>query len=258
MTTPNTPYSGAAPNSGAVPNSNDPDEIRREIERTQARLSADVNVLGEKVSPGAIVNRRVDRVRNSAGRLKDKVMGSNPSTSTYSGTHLGGSGGGFRDTAHGAASSVSGAASSAAGTVSDAASSAAGTVSDAASSAASAVQAAPQAVRQQTQGHPLAAGLIAFGVGWLASSLLPASRREQELAEQAKERASDLGQPLAQVANEVKANLAGPAPQAVESVKSTAPDAGQTVAQEGRAAAGHVQGQARDSADTVRQSAQSG
>lgn len=240
----------------AVPNTNDPDEIRREIERTQARLSSDVNVLGEKVSPGAIVNRRVDRVRNSAGRLKDKVMGSDSAT-TYSGTHLGGSGGGFRDSAHGAASSVSGAASSAAGTVSDAASSAAGTVSDVASSAASAVQAAPQAVRQQTQGNPLAAGLIAFGVGWLASSLLPASRREQELAEQAKDMASDLGQPLAQVANEVKDNLTGPAQQAVESVKSTATEAGQTVAQEGKVAASHVQEQARDSAGTVRQQAQS-
>jgi len=234
----------------AVPNTNDPDEIRRETERTQARLSSDVNVLGEKVSPGAIVNRRVDRVRGSAARLKDKVMGSNPSStygSSYSGTHLGGSGGGVRDTAH-----------SAAGTVSDAASSAAGTVSDAASNAASAVQAAPQAVRQQTQGNPLAAGLIAFGVGWLASSLLPASRREQELAAQAKDRASDLGRPLAQVANEVKDNLAGPAQQAVESVRSTATDAGQTVADESRAAAGHVQEQARDSAGTVRQSAQSG
>jgi hypothetical protein len=230
----------------AVPNSNDPDEIRREIERTQARLSSDVNVLGEKVSPGAIVNRRVDRVRSGAGRLKDRVMGSSSAT-TYSGTHLGGSGGGVRDTAHNAA-----------GTVSDAASSAAGTVSDVASSAASAVQAAPQAVRQQTQGNPLAAGLIAFGVGWLVSSVLPASRREQELAEQAKERASELGQPLAQVANEVKDNLAAPAQQAVESVRSSATEAGQTVADEGRNAAGHVQEQARDSAGTVRQASQSG
>jgi hypothetical protein len=32
---------------------------------------------------------------------------------------------------------------------------------------------APQAVRQQTQGNPLAAGIIAFGVGMLAATLIP-------------------------------------------------------------------------------------
>ena len=53
----------------------DPDQLRRDIERTQAALSQDVNALGEKVSPGRIVGRRVDRVRGSASRLKDRVMG---------------------------------------------------------------------------------------------------------------------------------------------------------------------------------------
>ena len=78
-----------------------------------------------------------------------------------------------------AASGAAGTASSAASSVSDAASSAASTVSDAASSAAAAVQDAPQVARRQAQGNPLAAGLIAFGAGWLVSSLAPASRAEQ-------------------------------------------------------------------------------
>jgi hypothetical protein len=46
--------------------------------------------------------------------------------------------------------------------------------------------------------------------GWLISSLLPACRREQELAEQAKNKATELGQPLAdaakQAATEMKDN----------------------------------------------------
>jgi hypothetical protein len=46
------------------------------------------------------------------------------------------------------------------------------------------------AVGGQTQGNPLAAGLIAFGVGWLAASLIPASRPEQQAAAKAKEHAS--------------------------------------------------------------------
>lgn len=231
-------------------NTDDPDQLRREIERTQAALSDDVDVLTEKVSPGAIVERRVNRVRGTANRWKDKVMGN--STTGYTGTYTGAqSSGGVRQNAQQAVGTVS-------DRVSDTASSAAGTVSDAASATADAVQAAPQAIRQQTQGNPLAAGLVAFGVGWLVSSLLPASRREQELAEQAKDRASELSGPLAQIAGEVKENLAGPAQQAVESVRSSAVEAGQTVAEEGRSAAGDVQEQARDSAGTVRNAAQSG
>jgi hypothetical protein len=228
----------------------DPEQIRREIERTQDALSNDVDALTEKVTPGRIVERRVQRARGTAARWKDKVMGSNP---MQSGT--------ARDTAQQVAGSVSGTASSAASSVSDAASGAASTVTGAASGAAStvtgAVSEAPQFARQQAQGNPLAAGLIAFGAGWLISSLLPATRREQELADQAKNKATELGRPVAdaakQAAIEAKENLAEPAQEAVESVRSTATDAGRTVADEGRAAAGNVQGQAQESAGNARQ-----
>jgi hypothetical protein len=137
--------------------------------------------------------------------------------------------------------------------VQDAAGAAAGAVQDAASTAAGAVQEAPQAILRQTRGNPLAASLIAFGVGWLVSSLLPASRREQELADQAKQVAQEKVVPVAQqVVGEVKENLRDPAQQAVESVKSTAQDAKDTVAEEGRAATQDVQGRAHDAAGTVR------
>jgi Protein of unknown function (DUF3618) len=250
----------------------DPEQIRREIERTQATLSQDVDALTEKVTPGKIVERRVDRARDAASRLKEKVMGSNP----LHAAGQGGSGpygsGGVRstasnvapsnftdrvsDTASSAAASVQGAASTATGAVQDAASTATVAVQDAASTAAGAVQEAPRVLRQQTRGNPLAAGLIAFGAGWLISSLLPATRREQELADQAKQVAQEKVQPVAQqVASEVKENLREPAQQAVESVRSTAQDATETVADEGRSAAQDVQGRAQDAAGTVRSSA---
>ena len=247
----------------------DPEKIRREIERTQANLSQDVDALTEKVTPGQIVRRRVDRARDSATRLKDKVMGSNPvhaSSHTASGQHSGGGISGtvsqtadrVSGTASAAASSASDAASSAASTVQGAASNATEAVQDAASTAADRLQQAPQAIRQQARGNPLATGLIAFGAGWLISSLLPASRREQELADQAKQVAQEKVQPVAQqVANQVKDNLREPAQQAVESVKSTAQDAGQTVAEQGRSAAQDVQGRAQDATGAVRSSANS-
>ena len=231
----------------------DPEQIRREIERTQAALSQDVDALTDKVTPGKIVERRVDRARDAATKLKEKVMGSDPHGSGGYG------GGGVRSAASQTADRVSGTASSAASSVQDAAASAAGTVQDAASTAADAVQQAPQAIRRQTRGNPLAAGLIAFGAGWLVSSLLPASRREQELGDQAKQVAQEKVQPvLQQVAGEVGDNLREPVQQAAESVKATAQDAKETVADEGRSAAQDVSGRAQHATGTVRSSTNGG
>ena len=221
--------------------SNDPEQIRREIERTQANLSTDVDALTEKVTPGRIVDRRIGRARAAVGNLKDRVIGSNDP------------GGQYNPYARNQGARVQQTASSVASSASDAASSAASTVSDTASSAAASLQEAPQHAIRQTQGNPLAAGLIAFGVGWLVSSLLPASRQEQQLAEQARNKASELREPLANIANEVKDNLQEPAQQAVDSVKSTATEAGRTVADEGRSAAQDVRGTTQDAAGTVRQ-----
>jgi hypothetical protein len=226
--------------------SSDPDQLRREIERTQLALSTDVDALTEKVTPSRIAQRRVDRVRGTARGWKDRVMGSEP---VANGRH--GSGPSVSDRAQHLAGSAS-------DTISDTAQSAASTVSDTASTVQDAVQQAPQAVVRQTRGNPLAAGLIAFGAGWLISSLLPASQREQELAEQAKQHASELGQPLIDAAKdaaaEMKDNLQEPAQHAVASVRDTATDAGQTVTEQGRSAAQDVQDHAHDAVGTVRQS----
>ena len=83
-----------------------------------------------------------------------------------------------------------------------------------------------QTIRGRARGNPLAAGVIAFGAGWLISSLLPASRAEQELAEQAKAHATELGRPVAdaakQAATQMRDGLAEPAHHAAESVRATA------------------------------------
>ena len=150
-------------------------------------------------------------------------------------------------------------ASNAAGSVQGAASSAADSVQSAASTAVGAVQQAPDAVIRQTQGNPLAAGLIAFGVGWLVSSLLPASEKEKQLAQQAetavKEHKDALLEPAKQAAQEIGEQLKPAAQQAVESVKSTAQDAATTVDRGGQVRCPDVQGQAQQSKDTVQSQA---
>jgi hypothetical protein len=211
----------------------DPEVIRRQIEDTRRELSYDVDALNEKVNPARVVDRRVTAAKGRLTSVKEKVMGS----------------------AHGTTSSAQGIASDAAGSVQNAASSAAGTVQDAASTAAGAIQQAPDAVVRQTQGNPLAAGLIAFGVGWLVSSLLPASEKEKQLAQQAesavREHKDALLEPAKQAAQEIGEQLKPAAQGAVESVKSTAQDAAATVKEEGQSAAADVQGQAAQSKQKV-------
>jgi uncharacterized protein YjbJ (UPF0337 family) len=219
--------------------SSDPEVIRRQIEDTRRELSYDVDALNEKVNPARVVDRRVTAAKGRLTNVKEKVMGSAQDTT----------------------SSAQGMASNAAGSVQNAASTAADSVQSAAASAAGAVQQAPDAIVRQAQGNPLAAGLIAFGVGWLVSSLLPASEKEKQLAQQAestvREHKDTLLEPAKQAAQEIGDQLKPAAQQAVESVKSTAQDAAGTVAEEGRSAAAEVQGQAEQAKASVQSKATS-
>ncbi|WDZ84826.1 DUF3618 domain-containing protein [Micromonospora cathayae] len=214
--------------------STDPEQIRREIEATRNNLSSDVDALAYKVSPSRIVDDRKQRARSALQNVRDRVMGT-ASDLGHAGGH--------------AAHSVTDRASSAASGVGHAAHSAASSVQDAA-------QRTPQVIRQKSQGNPLAAGLIAFGVGWLASSLLPATDREQRAATQVKEKAREhshvVTEKLGEVAGEVKEQLREPAQRATESVRSTAQEAVQAVKEDTRSAAHDVRDQAQQSREQVR------
>jgi uncharacterized protein DUF3618 len=230
--------------------SNDPDAIRAQIEQTQRELSYDVDALNEKVNPARVMDRRVTAAKSRVNSVKEKVMGSAQNA---------------RSSVMGSAQDTAGTAQyhaqNAVGTVQDKASSAAESVQGAAASAASAVQQAPDTIVRQAQGNPLAAGLIAFGVGWLVSSLLPASEKERQLAQQAetavRENKDALLAPAKQAAQEIGDQLKPAAQQAVQEVKSTAQDAAATVKEEGQSAAQDVQGQAEQSRQSVQSQARS-
>jgi gas vesicle protein len=213
--------------------SSDPDVIRRQIEDTRANLSYEVDALNEKVNPTRVVDRRVGKAKSTVSGLKDKVFGA------------------AHDTGH----QVGNTTSNAAGSAQHAASSAASSVQSAASSAMDAVHQAPDTLQRQAQGNPLAAGMIAFGLGWLVSSLLPTSEKEKQLAAQAESAVKEHSQPIVDqaknVAQEIGDNLKPMAQDAVESVKSTAQEGVQAVKSEGQSAAQDVQGQAQQSKATV-------
>lgn len=132
---------------------------------------------------------------------------------------------------------------------------------------ASSVGEAPAAAKAKAAGNPLAAGLIAFGTGWLLSSLLPASDAETRAAGTLKDAlAAPLKSQLSTAAAEVKdevlpaaqdaaQSLKGTATGAVEKVKGTATDKAGDVKGRAAQASSTVKDQATDAADDVAESA---
>lgn len=184
-------------------------ELRRDIEDTRERMTGTMDAIGDRVSPGRVVERRVTKVRAATTRVRDQVMGA-PRSAV----------GSVRDGAGSAGSSVGDAASSAVSTVGEQ------------------VQQAPQRITEGTQGNPLAAGAVAFGLGVLIGSMAPPSREEQQVAEKVlpalQDEAKAIGQSVAETAKEG-------AQQAVEETKAAATEA-----------VDQVKGEAQDAAQEVR------
>lgn len=114
-----------------------------------------------------------------------------------------------------------------------------------------ALQGTPQTVTTKAQGNPLAAGLIAFGAGMLAASLIPASEKEKEAASALKEKAEPLVTEATAAAKQVASGLKDPLSDAVDSVKQKATDSAQAVKDEGAHAASNLQDQTRDAKETI-------
>jgi hypothetical protein len=196
-------------------------------------LSDDVDDLAESVKPKSVAQRQVDKVKDAAGSLKDRVMGSDEDD--YSGSTVG-------DKAYAAKDAVA-----------DKAYAARDTMSEKASDAADAVRGAPTTLKRKAQGNPLAAGVIAFGLGMLVSSLIPSSERERQAVSQLQENLEPVKEKATEVARDMGEGLKPAAQVAAESVKTTAQEGVESVKQEGQSAAQDVKGQAQDSKETVRQ-----
>ena len=196
--------------------SNDPDEIRAEIEYTRAALSDDVDALADTANPKKIAQRQVDKAKDAVVGVKDRVMGTADDAADSA-----------RDKAY--------------------------AVGDKASAVGDAVSGAPTAAKQKTRGNPLAAGLIAFGAGLLVSSMFPSSQKEQHAVAGLQDNLEPLKQKVTEAAKDIGAQLKDPAMGAVDAVKSTAAEGTQNVKDEGVSAKDDVQGQVESSKSTVRE-----
>jgi hypothetical protein len=126
------------------------------------------------------------------------------------------------------------------------------TAGSAASSFGEKASALPVAARSKARGTPLAAGLVAFGLGWWASSLVPSSRQEQRFARSARDEAGPLVDEAKAAADAVAQNLQQPAQDAVAAVKDRATEAGATLRDESRSTADDLRADASAAADRYR------
>lgn len=189
---------------------NDPDEIRSNIEATRRELGSDVDALADKVTPSKIAQRQTDKVKDALGTVRDHLVGS----ASDAGDTLG--------------------------------------------SASDAVAGTAQKAKAKVEGNALAVGLIAFGVGWLVSSLIPASAAEKQLTGKVQEVAQPLVDQMTDAAKDAAGNLKQPAQDAVYAVRDSATDAVQNVRSEATEAVDDVREHASDAAATVQSRASSG
>ena len=203
----------------------EPQQLKQDIEGTRSQLSTDLDALTDRLAPSNIAQRQVDKAKANVATgiagVKDRILGSDDDAST------------------GVAGSVQGAAQSGRDAVGD----------------------APSAVKRRTRGNPMAAGLIAFGAGWLLSSLIPASEKETEAVGALAEKAKTDGQPLLEEAKATVSDIGGSlgehAKESAAAVKDTAQDAAGTVQDEARDAAGTVKDHGTSAAQDVKNNATS-
>jgi hypothetical protein len=194
----------------------EPDQLRREIAATRTDMDRTLAELEDRVSPTRIKERQTAKVRSRWSDVKTSVMGS-------------------ADDAQDRGAAL---ADQAQGSLQD---------------AQQAVKHSPQQLEDATRGNPLAAGLIAFGIGALAGSLLPASAPERKVASELRDQFEEpVKEQLQRSGDEVRTELQDHAQVAVEDTKRTAQQAAERVQTDAQVSAEQVQVQAEDAAETVR------
>jgi Protein of unknown function (DUF3618) len=179
--------------------------LRTDIEVRRESMAGTIDAIEDRVVPSRIVERRKHALRDWAGNMKNRVMG----------------------TAHAASERTGSTAEKIGGGV---------------SVAADAVSNAPEQVQRATAGSPLIAGAVAFGVGSLIAVLIPETEPEHRAVSAMQpqlgavsDAAKDIGQHALDTAKsgaqEAAQDLKESATSHAQEVADDAMDAGQQVKQ---------------------------
>ncbi len=197
---------------------------RAQIERSRADLAATADDLHDRLSPRQMAGRNVAKAKNRAGGLlastRQVVIGV-PASQIHQ------------------VQQVAGRVGEAAGGFAD--------------SAATGIGQGPARVKGSTQGNPIGAGLVAFGLGLLAAAAIPPSSAERQAASSMGRQLAPVKEHLQEVAQEIGGATRDSAQQAAQQVQSTATEATQELMQQGKSAAADVAGEGKSAAQEIRQ-----
>ena len=185
-----------------------PEELKDNIESTRGELGETLDAIGDRVSPGRVIERRKNRVRASVMGLRDRVMGTAQGTVDTAKEHL--------------------------------------------TSTAESVRDAPEAGLQQTQGHPMVAGALAFGIGFLMAAVIPKTEAEEHAAPRLAETIEPLKEELTQAGQQVVQELREPAQQAAGELKETAAAGAQQLKEQARQGADETVSAGREAAQDLK------
>ena len=184
-----------------------PEELKDNIEMTRGALGETLDAIGDRVSPGRVIERRKNRVRAGVMGVRDRVMGT------------------------------------AQGTVD--------TAKERVTSTVETVRDAPEAGLQQAQGHPMVAGALAFGIGFLVAAVLPKTEAEEQVAPRLAAKVEPLKEELTQAGQQVVEQLKEPAQQAAGELKATAAAGAQQLTDQARQGADETVSAGREAAEEL-------
>jgi gas vesicle protein len=182
----------------------EPEALRGQLATKREELAHDLEAIGDRVSPGRMVERRQAAVRMRFGDVRERVMGTKDSFVEHA-----------QDGAHSATSTVTESASR---------------VGD--------------ATRRRAEGSPLGAGLVAFGAGVVAAALFPSSSRERQLAEKAQPAVDRMASEMGPAAKELLDEVKPAAEDAMHEVRDDAKQAAANVSAQAKDTASELKGAA--------------
>jgi ElaB/YqjD/DUF883 family membrane-anchored ribosome-binding protein len=194
------------------------EDLRRELDRERGDLTNDLQAIGDRVSPGRMVERRKIASRRRIQRVREQVMG----------------------TAHDVRERAT-----------DTTSSVTGTASGMASSATDAMREVPERAEDIVEGNPIGAGIAAFGLGLVIATLIPETNMEQRLVARVEPQLEGGAQTLGEAAQQVVEQVKPAAAEAAKQLKQEASEAASQVKDQAGNAASETADQAKEKAQEV-------
>ncbi|HEX4901923.1 MAG TPA: DUF3618 domain-containing protein [Acidimicrobiales bacterium] len=207
------------------------EQLRAEAAMRRQAIATDLELVGDRVSPTRIAERqkaqlrqRVHGVRNSVFGTPDRHRGVGTAHRAYGSPTTEPIGWQDRDTGDAGGGSLGDRASGAVQTLKEA---------------------APSSLGEATEGNPLGAAIVGFGIGMLAATLLPSSPDEQRAAQRIQGRLEEAGSAVGRTGKEAVEHVKPEAQHAVEDLKESAKES-----------ADALKSQVQSKADDVKQTAQ--